>query len=442
MPRIFIVDQEGKDLGEFLRSKGYDTLVFYRGKEAIEEIKKRKPDVIILELRLPDGDGFTFLNELEKIGITIPVIVITWVDKKIAGYTLSKMGAFAYFNKPVDRELVLKRVEYILRFKDIFEKGKVSRVPPLKSISGPWKGKIEEILKEVKSIKINEIKKAIKDGNPRRALEILHFLKSFVEKEELEFFYRSVIWEEQKVPYEEERRDNVTELINEAWKCYLSSDFDSALSKVKELLLNEEGVESIRIINGILSREGIEIEKVEGMKVKEKPNLFSYISYFSILTGVFFSTFLFSILGVIFGFVGRVKGNKKFGTYGMVMGGFLFISFLFGSKPISYYFKKRRISAGFSFYLYPDSFKLGRGSITIRYKLPKKAKVTILLLDEEKKFVREMEDGYFEKGEYTIEWDGYDGRGGYVSPGIYYLQTTILMDKEVRERFWRVNVKD
>ena len=70
------------------------------GNFALEKISRVNPDIILLDLVMPEMDGITFLKERKKRGITIPVIVLcTEKDKHLVGEALS-LGASEYFQKP------------------------------------------------------------------------------------------------------------------------------------------------------------------------------------------------------------------------------------------------------------------------------------------------------------------------------------------------------
>ncbi len=103
--KILIVDDEQdivELLDDFLIQKGYDTAKAYTKREASERIDKFKPGIILLDIKLPDGDGIVFLKEIKQKYPNIEVIMITGLaDKEIALEAL-KNGAADYICKPID----------------------------------------------------------------------------------------------------------------------------------------------------------------------------------------------------------------------------------------------------------------------------------------------------------------------------------------------------
>ena len=100
-------DQVSVDLmARFLAREGYRAEVALNGKEGLVKALEFKPDVITLDIMMPELDGWSVLEELKKNDETkdIPVIVLTMVDDRTRGFSL---GAKEYLTKPFDRgELV------------------------------------------------------------------------------------------------------------------------------------------------------------------------------------------------------------------------------------------------------------------------------------------------------------------------------------------------
>src|SRR3989344_5566312 len=80
---IFFIEDEKplvESFGEFLRKKDYIVEVAYNGREALEKLPVVKPDLILLDLVLPELSGIDFLKEIQKDGsefTNIPVLVLT-----------------------------------------------------------------------------------------------------------------------------------------------------------------------------------------------------------------------------------------------------------------------------------------------------------------------------------------------------------------------------
>jgi len=109
MPRqkILLVDDDTdvvRALNIRLKSFGYDVVVAGDAMAAISIALNEKPDLIVLDIGLPGGDGFMvmkWLGLLSELALT-PVIVVSARDPTIAKQKAFDAGASAYFQKPID----------------------------------------------------------------------------------------------------------------------------------------------------------------------------------------------------------------------------------------------------------------------------------------------------------------------------------------------------
>lgn len=111
-PKILIVEDDAdmrKALNVRLRANNYDTVYAVDGYSAVSAAAKERPDVILLDLGLPAGDGFTVMERLrETPGMaTIPVIVLTGRDRKGNWERAMAAGCYAFFQKPPDTGALL-----------------------------------------------------------------------------------------------------------------------------------------------------------------------------------------------------------------------------------------------------------------------------------------------------------------------------------------------
>ena len=110
--KILIVDDDA-DLRQALRlrlrANHYETVNACDGYSAIAQAYKERPNLIILDLGLPAGDGFVVLDRLQKDDklSTIPVIVLTARDAQSAEWVALHSGAAAFFQKPADNAELL-----------------------------------------------------------------------------------------------------------------------------------------------------------------------------------------------------------------------------------------------------------------------------------------------------------------------------------------------
>ena len=114
--KILIVDDD-KDLLRGLtfrlRANGYETVIATDGYSAMSVAQKEKPDLIILDIGLPVGDGFTVMGRLGNHPslALIPVIVLTARDSQINKERALKAGAIAFFQKPADNDKLLAAIK-------------------------------------------------------------------------------------------------------------------------------------------------------------------------------------------------------------------------------------------------------------------------------------------------------------------------------------------
>ncbi|MBA4251824.1 MAG: hypothetical protein C0425_06110 [Chlorobiaceae bacterium] len=109
---ILVIDDDQEiryTIGQYLNSKGYETVFAETGEQGIQLAKRINPFAITLDIMLPDKDGFTVLRELKESPQTknIPVILITINDEKKTGYGL---GAFEYLIKPFAADALLSTI--------------------------------------------------------------------------------------------------------------------------------------------------------------------------------------------------------------------------------------------------------------------------------------------------------------------------------------------
>ena len=116
--KILLVDddQDFAQLLEFdLRKKGYDVVRAGNGEEGLEKVKTAKPVLIVLDIKMPKMDGYTFVRRLKKEpeNKDIPVIVLTSYEPMKDMFQLE--GVSDYFVKSANMEGLLKVVEKYLK---------------------------------------------------------------------------------------------------------------------------------------------------------------------------------------------------------------------------------------------------------------------------------------------------------------------------------------
>lgn len=118
--KILVVEDEKKisdALSHGLSVLGYTIDVINDGDSALERITlyHEDYDIVLLDLKLPNKDGFTICQEVRKKDITIPIIILTSVDTVESKVQLLRSGADDYLPKPFSFEELDARIQAILR---------------------------------------------------------------------------------------------------------------------------------------------------------------------------------------------------------------------------------------------------------------------------------------------------------------------------------------
>ena len=118
MHKILVVDDETSivTLLKFnLEQNGFEVVTANDGLEAIEQVKKESPDVMVLDLMLPKMDGMDVVKTLRLDKIHVPVLMLTAKDDEFDKILGLEMGADDYMTKPFSPREVVARVRAILR---------------------------------------------------------------------------------------------------------------------------------------------------------------------------------------------------------------------------------------------------------------------------------------------------------------------------------------
>jgi DNA-binding response OmpR family regulator len=118
--KILIIEDEqdvAKLLVARLKSADYESVVACDGYQGVEFAHKENPDLIILDLMLPAGDGLTVLTNIRLSGYTreIPIVVLTGIkDERYKKKVIDK-GVEAYLEKPYEPDTLITTIQNILK---------------------------------------------------------------------------------------------------------------------------------------------------------------------------------------------------------------------------------------------------------------------------------------------------------------------------------------
>ncbi|MGL5860301.1 MAG: response regulator transcription factor, partial [Phycicoccus sp.] len=124
--RVLLVEDEDpmrEMLTAALRHEGFEVLATGSGREAVDLVRVDSPDVVVLDVNLPDIDGFTVCRRLRQSGADLPVLFLTARDARADLRAGFGEGADDYLTKPFSLE------ELALRLRALTRRGRVSGSP-------------------------------------------------------------------------------------------------------------------------------------------------------------------------------------------------------------------------------------------------------------------------------------------------------------------------
>ncbi|MCX7966218.1 MAG: sigma-54 dependent transcriptional regulator [Syntrophorhabdaceae bacterium] len=191
-PRILIVDDEPTSLElleGYLSDKGFNVQCAKNGLECQEKINSFLPEIVILDVRLPDIDGLTILEALKKQEDSPYVIIITAFHDMSTTIKAIRLGAFEYIPKPIDVDELEKAIEKANELLKL--KHKVSHISTIterdfqkNEIIGKTK-KMNEIFKTIGILSTNRVNVLI-EGETGTGKELvakaIHFYSAYKDK--------------------------------------------------------------------------------------------------------------------------------------------------------------------------------------------------------------------------------------------------------------------
>ena len=110
-----------------LEQDGFEVVTAYNGKEALEQVRTQLPDLILLDIMMPDINGFEVLKKIREVN-NVPVIMLTAKgeeDDRIQGLEL---GADDYITKPFSPRELVSRIRAVLRRTKSFKDDQVDQI--------------------------------------------------------------------------------------------------------------------------------------------------------------------------------------------------------------------------------------------------------------------------------------------------------------------------
>ena len=116
--RILVVDDDPyflRVLSRLLSAENFQVKTAEGAAQAAQVLQHENFDVVVSDLRLPDGDGLTILQELRKTGAETPVVILTAYGEVESYIAAMNAGATEYLNKPVKSEELIEVIRRCLR---------------------------------------------------------------------------------------------------------------------------------------------------------------------------------------------------------------------------------------------------------------------------------------------------------------------------------------
>jgi DNA-binding response OmpR family regulator len=116
-PHIFVVDDEAaaRDMvGDYLKLHGFKVTLCDGGKSLRQALAKDKPDLIVLDLNMPEEDGLSIVRDLKK-SANVPVIMLTATASPIDRVVGLELGADDYLAKPAELRELVARIRSVIR---------------------------------------------------------------------------------------------------------------------------------------------------------------------------------------------------------------------------------------------------------------------------------------------------------------------------------------
>ena len=115
---IFVCDDDQEVLDSvslLLQSAGYRVLTAHEHKEFMAKLQEATPDLVLLDVRMPERDGYWIAEGLQVLGTKIPIIFMTGYDSMIYRLYAPFVGAVQYFVKPIDPPKLLGKIDQLLK---------------------------------------------------------------------------------------------------------------------------------------------------------------------------------------------------------------------------------------------------------------------------------------------------------------------------------------
>ena len=124
--KILVVDDTPRNvklLADLLTVKGYEVVTAISGKEALDKIEREQPDLVLLDVVMPEMSGYEVCRKIREVPETriLPVVMVTALDPSEERIKGIEAGADDFLTKPINQAELLARVRSLLRIKELHD---------------------------------------------------------------------------------------------------------------------------------------------------------------------------------------------------------------------------------------------------------------------------------------------------------------------------------
>ncbi len=174
MSRVLVVEDNSRLRGTLLRgltSRGYQTRACGSVEEARDELESFRPDALLLDVSLPDGDALAVVDAARAAGGSPVTIAMSGKATPLQSFRLAQLGARRYLQKPVDLDTLQAALDEALSTPPDLE-------PHLRATVG--KRPIHEVEKEIRATMVDEALSRAR-GNRQRAASLLRISRQLLQ---------------------------------------------------------------------------------------------------------------------------------------------------------------------------------------------------------------------------------------------------------------------
>jgi adenylate cyclase len=125
-PKLLVVDDTLKNvklLADILTAKGYEVVTAASGSEALAQVERHEPDLVLLDVVMPEMSGYEVCRKLRSNPVTelLPVVMVTALDPGEERVKGIEAGADDFLTKPINQAELLARVKSLIRIKELYD---------------------------------------------------------------------------------------------------------------------------------------------------------------------------------------------------------------------------------------------------------------------------------------------------------------------------------